>query len=57
METNFDIVQEINPLAKKHYGAMDLAFLWGSAQALLSKKDLELILSILKEKESELLER
>ncbi len=52
MKTNFEIVQEITPLAKKHYGEMDLAFLWGSAQALLSVKQLELILGILKDKEN-----
>lgn len=51
MKTNFEIAQEINTLAKKHYGDMDLAFTWGCAQALLSVKQLELILGILKEKE------
>ena len=51
MKTNFEIAQEINTLAKKHYGDMDLAFAWGCAQALLSVKQLELILGILKEKE------
>lgn len=52
MKTNFEISQEINTLAKTHYGDMDLAFLWGSAQALLSVKQLEIILAILKEKET-----
>jgi hypothetical protein len=51
MKTNFEIVQEITPLAKKHYGEMDLAFLWGCSQALLSAKNLEIILGMLKEKE------
>ncbi len=51
MKTNFDITQEINSLAKKHYGDMDLAFAWGCAQALLTVQQLELILGILKEKE------
>lgn len=51
MKTNFEIAQEINTLAKKHYGEQDLAFAWGCAQALLSVKQLELILGILKEKE------
>jgi len=52
MKTNFEISQEIDTLAKKHYGEMNLAFLWGSAQALLSVKQLEIILTILKEKET-----
>ena len=57
MKTNFELTQEINTLAKKHYGEMDLAFSWGCAQALLTVKQLELILGILKEKESEMLEQ
>ena len=52
MKSNFEIVAEINPLAKKYYGEMDLAFLWGCSQALLSSKDLEIILAMLKEKEN-----
>jgi hypothetical protein len=52
MKSNFEIVAEINPLAKKHYGEMDLAFLWGCSQALLSSKDLEIILGMLNEKEN-----
>jgi hypothetical protein len=51
MKTNFEITQEINTLAKKHYGEQDLAFAWGCAQALLTTKQLELILGILKDKE------
>jgi hypothetical protein len=51
MKTNFEITQEINTLAKKHYQEMDLAFMWGCAQALLTTQQLELILGILKEKE------
>jgi hypothetical protein len=51
MKTNFEIAQEINSLAKKHYGDHDLAFAWGCAQALLTIQQLELILGILKEKE------
>ncbi len=51
MKTNFEISQEINTLAKKHYGEMDLAFTWGCAQALLSTKQLEIILKILQDKE------
>jgi hypothetical protein len=52
MKTNFEITQEINTLAKKHYGEMDLAYVWGCAQALLSATQLELILGILKDKET-----
>lgn len=52
MKTNFEIAQEINALAKKHYGDSDLAFSWGCAQALLTTKQLELILGILKDKEN-----
>jgi len=52
MKTNFEIAQEINALAKKHYGDTDLAFAWGCAQALLSTNQLELILGILKDKEA-----
>ena len=52
MKTNFEITQEINALAKKHYGDNDLAWAWGCAQALLSTSQLDLILGILKEKET-----
>ena len=52
MITNYELEQEIKSLAKKHYGDMDLAWLWGCAQALLSVSQLELILGILKEKEN-----
>ena len=52
MKTNFEITQEITTLAKKHYGDNYLAFAWGSAQALLNTKQLNLILDILKEKET-----
>ena len=52
MKTNFEIAQEINTLAKKHYGEQDLAWMWGCAQALLSVSQLDLILGILKEKEA-----
>jgi hypothetical protein len=54
MKTNFEITQEINTLANKHYGdsAMALAFAWGCAQALLTTEQLNLILATLKEKET-----
>jgi hypothetical protein len=51
MKTNFEIAQEINALAKKHYGEQYLAWSWGCAQALLTTPQLELILGILLEKE------
>jgi hypothetical protein len=52
MKTNLEIQEEIKTLAKKHYGEQDLAFLWGCSQALLSANKLNVILSILKEKEN-----
>ena len=52
MKTNFELTQEISTLAKKHYGAMDLAFTWGCAQALLSVEQLQIILNILQDKET-----
>ena len=51
MKSNNEIIAEINTLAKKHYGDMDLAWSWGCAQALLTTPQLELILGILLEKE------
>jgi hypothetical protein len=51
MKTNFEISREITTLAKKHYGEQYLAFTWGCAQGLLTTKQLELILGMLKEKE------
>lgn len=53
MKTNFEIAQEINTLANKHYkdNAMALSFAWGCAQSLLTVTQLELILDMLKEKE------
>jgi hypothetical protein len=51
MKTSYEITQEINTLAKKHYDDMALAWTWGCATALLTAKQLELILKILKDKE------
>ena len=51
MKTSYEITQEINTLAKKHYDDMSLAWTWGCATALLTTKQLELILKILKDKE------
>ena len=52
MISNNEVIAEINTLAKKHYGDMDLAFAWGCAQALLSVEHLQVILNILKDKEA-----
>ena len=52
MKTNFEIAQEINTLATKHYGDVSLSWVWGCAQALLTAQQLELILGMLKEKEA-----
>jgi hypothetical protein len=52
MKSNFEIAQEINTLATKHYGDVSLSWVWGCAQALLTAQQLELILSMLLEKEA-----
>ena len=57
MKTNFEIAQQINTLAKKHYGDMDLAWSWGCAQALLTAQQLELILGMLQENRDTLQEK
>lgn len=54
MTNNIEMIQQINTLAKKQYGDSASAFAWGAAQSFLSAKDLEIILSILREKESEI---
>ena len=51
MKSNNEIIAEINTLAQKHYGDVALAWSWGCAQALLTAKQLDLILGILKDKE------
>ena len=55
MKTNFEMAEEINTLAKEYYGdsALALAFAWGSAQSLLTAQQLELILTIVKNKVGE----
>jgi hypothetical protein len=52
MKTNFEITQEINTLANEYYkdSAMALAFAWGSASSLLTTQQLEIILTLAKEK-------
>jgi hypothetical protein len=51
MKTNYEIIQEINTLAKNYYNdnALSLAFAWGCAQSLLSTEQLEIILRVIKE--------
>jgi hypothetical protein len=52
MISNNEVIAEINSLAKTHYDDMALAWTWGCAQALLTTQQLNLILDILKEKET-----
>jgi hypothetical protein len=52
MISNNEVIAEINSLAKTHYGDVSLAWTWGCAQALLTTQQLNLILDILKEKET-----
>jgi hypothetical protein len=51
VKSNNEVIAEINSLAKTHYGDVSLAWSWGCATALLTTKQLELILGILKDKE------
>jgi hypothetical protein len=52
MISNNEVIAEINSLAKEHYGDVALAWSWGCATALLTTQQLELILDILKDKET-----
>jgi hypothetical protein len=52
MKTNFEIVDEIESLAKKQQKQYDGVWLWGCASSLLTTQQLEIILSILKDKEN-----
>jgi hypothetical protein len=54
MNDKYELVHEINALAHQQYGESAQAFAWGAAQSFLSVKDLEIILSILRERESEM---
>ena len=51
-QTNFELIEEAQFLAKKYYGKNDSAFLWGCLSALLTAHQLQLIISILKEMEN-----
>ena len=52
MISNNEVIAEINSLAKTHYGDVSLAWSWGCASALLTTEQLQLILGILKDKET-----
>jgi hypothetical protein len=54
MKTNYEIIQEINTLSKNYYkdNALALAFAWGCAQSLLSTEQLEIILRVIREQET-----
>ena len=52
MISNNEVIAEINSLAKTHYGDVSLAWAWGCATALLTTEQLQLILGILKDKET-----
>jgi hypothetical protein len=52
MISNNEVIAEINTLAKTHYDDMALAWSWGCATALLTTEQLQLILGILKDKET-----
>jgi hypothetical protein len=52
MKTNFEIVEEIETLAKKQQKQYHGVWLWGCASSLLTTQQLELILEILKDKEN-----
>jgi hypothetical protein len=54
MINNDSIIQEINTLSKNYYkdNALALAFAWGCAQSLLSTEQLEIILRVIREQET-----
>jgi hypothetical protein len=52
MISNNEVIAEINSLAKEQYGDVALAWSWGCATALLTTQQLQLILDILKDKET-----
>jgi hypothetical protein len=57
MNTKIEMIETINTLAEKQYGENSRTFLWGAARTFLSEKDLAIILEMLNEKESEMLEQ
>ena len=46
---NTDLAKEVATIAKDKKGDNYLAFLWGCSQALLTEKDLKIILELLGE--------
>lgn len=46
---NTDLAKQVSIIAKEQKGENYLAFLWGCSQALLSEKDLKIILELLGE--------
>ena len=46
---NTDLAKQVALIAKEQKGDNYLAFLWGCSQALLSEKDLKIILELLGE--------
>jgi hypothetical protein len=46
---NTDLAKQVALIAKEQKGDNYLAFLWGCSQALLSEKDLQIILELLGE--------
>jgi hypothetical protein len=57
MDKKYEMIKTINALAEKQYGEHSRTFLWGAARTFLSEKDLTIILEMLNEKESEMLEQ
>jgi hypothetical protein len=57
MTTKDEMIKTINALAEKQYGENSRTFLWGASRVFLDEKDLAIILEMLNEKESEMLEQ
>ena len=57
MNTKIEMIETINTLAEKQYGEHSTSFLWGASRVFLDEKDLAIILEMLNEKESEMLEQ
>jgi hypothetical protein len=57
MDKKYEMIKTINALAEKQYGEQSRTFLWGASRVFLDEKDLAIILEMLNEKESEMLEQ
>jgi len=57
MNTKDEMIKTINALAEKQYGENSRIFLWATARVFLDEKHLAIILEMLNEKESEMLEQ